>query len=82
MRKGIIRDGTPGEPYPYGAAVHIPEILICESGDYVAGAGVRVVLNEGQLLFLASFEGTNIAHATPIEVILDAVGKYNRKFES
>lgn len=48
-------------------------------GDIAEGEGALVMIEEGNVLFLANVDGTEMVVGVTIEVMLESISTYNRK---
>ena len=76
----MLKDRRPGVPIP--TSPDPPELIITEAGDYAASHGVRVMLSGTDLIFLASFDGNDVALGVDIHKVLEAIGEFTRRTES
>lgn len=70
----------PGQPLPFGP--QRPEFEVAVAGDYDAGDGVKVVIKDQMMMFLAQVDGTSITMGVPVTDILEGIQDAGRKSES
>lgn len=66
-----------GAPFPPESDK--PAIEVGEAGDIEKGDGVKVIIYEDKVFFLAACDGTDITLAVTIETMLDAIAEYNTR---
>ena len=78
----MIKPTKSGEPLLFGQSMIHPEMVMSAAGSYEEGQGTRIVLDEGHLVFMAAFDGTEFRHGIPIEWVLECITRYSRLHES
>ncbi len=77
MRRPKALDEQVGSPFP----TEKPPVLVevGSFGDIEAGDGALVMIELGNVIFLANIDGTEMMVGVSIETMLDAIADFNRK---
>lgn len=71
------RSDEPGAPFPMGPAPRVTEVGTF--GDIESGDGAKVIIQSGNVLFLAYYGGAELLIGVTIEHMLDMLAEYNSK---
>jgi hypothetical protein len=80
-RRSMVHDLRPGAPLPFGKALSA-DVVVTEAGNYDDDDGCKLVISDGALVFLGSFEGTRVTLGVTLERVLAAIEAYTKQHES
>lgn len=72
-----MRSGNIGEPFPM--IIERPAKEVGVFGDMAQGSGAKVLIYNGNIIFLSTHEGSEMTIGVSIEHMLDKIGEYTRE---